>query len=304
MKKYYLQFIFISIFFCAILFIPTTTVKAEAKIILPNPQITISDKLNFKAPEYNSETKKYESMWIADYINFTYQYLIGIVGILATVVMMIGGVIWIGAGGNASRISEAKAWISGALMGLVLALTSYTILYQVNDETVKMKPIAYTQVEPAPPPAETCKAIKETGSSILCKDYLGKGWITKNSSNCEEYESSQHDLCCCKENVPDVPIVQLDKKHTECRIGLSAGAYECVEVLGEGTNECNTAQDCVDNIAGCCLSDDGMHGIYLGNGTCEQITRINCQGTFFANATCSSFWWTLGAIKKCVYPEI
>lgn len=120
--------------------------------IHPDPQIKISDELTQKLtarPDCDTVNGKTicKNSWIADYIEAVYKYLIGIVGILATVVMMIGGVIWITAGGNASRIGEAKAWIGGALMGLVLALASYTILYQINDETVKIKPIIYTKVD-------------------------------------------------------------------------------------------------------------------------------------------------------------
>lgn len=77
--------------------------------------------------------------WIGDYITGIYKYAVGIVGILATVVMMIGGVMWITAVGNASRLSEAKAWIGAALTGLILAMTSYTILYQVNPKLTQFK---------------------------------------------------------------------------------------------------------------------------------------------------------------------
>jgi len=41
----------------------------------------------------------------------------GIIGILAALALMIGGVIWLIAAGNASRISEAKAWIGASLTG-------------------------------------------------------------------------------------------------------------------------------------------------------------------------------------------
>src|SRR3989338_8098402 len=52
---------------------------------------------------------------------------------------MIGGVLWIVAGGNATRVGEAKAWIGAALTGLVLALTSYLILNTVNPALVNFK---------------------------------------------------------------------------------------------------------------------------------------------------------------------
>ncbi len=74
--------------------------------------------------------------WIAEYIAGIYKYAIGIVGILSAVVLMIGGILWIVAGGNATTIGEAKAWIGASLTGLVIALCSYLILYQVNPALV------------------------------------------------------------------------------------------------------------------------------------------------------------------------
>jgi len=84
---------------------------------------------------------------IGNYIEAIYKYAIGIVGILATVVMMWGGVIWITAGGNTERISSAKSWISASLTGLVLALASYTILYTINPNLVKFKPLVIPSVK-------------------------------------------------------------------------------------------------------------------------------------------------------------
>jgi len=76
---------------------------------------------------------------IAMYIRIIYNYAIGIIGILAAVVLMVGGVLWIVAGGNATQIGEAKAWIGAALTGLVLALTSYLILSTVNPALVNLE---------------------------------------------------------------------------------------------------------------------------------------------------------------------
>jgi hypothetical protein len=55
--------------------------------------------------------------------------------------MMIGGIVWITAGGNQTRIGEAKAWIGASLSGLVLALTAYTILAAVSPALVSFKPL-------------------------------------------------------------------------------------------------------------------------------------------------------------------
>ncbi|MDO8593265.1 MAG: lytic transglycosylase domain-containing protein [bacterium] len=85
--------------------------------------------------------------WIGEYIAGIYKYAIGIVGILAAVVLMIGGLLWIVAGGNATAIGEAKAWIGASLTGLIIALASYMILYQVNPDLLNLKPIRVAVVK-------------------------------------------------------------------------------------------------------------------------------------------------------------
>jgi len=76
---------------------------------------------------------------LANYIKNIYNYGIGIVAILATVVMMIGGFQWIIAGGSPEKIGEAKAWIVAAISGLVLALSSYMILAMINPDLVNFR---------------------------------------------------------------------------------------------------------------------------------------------------------------------
>lgn len=79
--------------------------------------------------------------WISLYINAIYNYSIAIVGILAAVALMIGGVIWLTSLGNASRVSEAKSWITGSLTGMLILFTSYILLNEVNPELVEPKSI-------------------------------------------------------------------------------------------------------------------------------------------------------------------
>ena len=79
--------------------------------------------------------------WIANYIQGIYKYALGIAGILATVVMMFGGFLWLMSAGNPQMIGDAKNWITGAVTGLILLFTSYIILYTVNPELTILKPI-------------------------------------------------------------------------------------------------------------------------------------------------------------------
>ncbi len=76
---------------------------------------------------------------IADYIARIYQYVVGIGGILATVMIIFGGIVYLTAGGNPGRIGEAKEYISNALIGLVLLFTSYLLLQTINPALVRLQ---------------------------------------------------------------------------------------------------------------------------------------------------------------------
>ncbi len=76
---------------------------------------------------------------IGDYIKAIYNYALMIVGILAAIVLMVGGIIWLTSAGNSEKISQAKSWISGALTGLVLMLISYVILQTINPNLVNLR---------------------------------------------------------------------------------------------------------------------------------------------------------------------
>jgi hypothetical protein len=79
--------------------------------------------------------------WISIYITAIYNYGMAIIGILAAIGMMIGGVLWTISSGNASRVKEAQSWVESSLLGLLLALGSYMILDQINPSLTTFKPI-------------------------------------------------------------------------------------------------------------------------------------------------------------------
>lgn len=75
---------------------------------------------------------------LAQYIQLVYQFGLGIMGIIAVVLIMFGGLRWIAAAGNESVISEAKEIIVSAVTGLVIGLLSYVILLFINPQTTDL----------------------------------------------------------------------------------------------------------------------------------------------------------------------
>ncbi|MFA5134034.1 MAG: pilin [Patescibacteria group bacterium] len=77
--------------------------------------------------------------WLADYIAAIYKYAVGIVSLVAIIMIMVGGLRWMTAGGNSSAIGAAKDTITGAVVGLLLALGSYLVLYSINPDLVTFR---------------------------------------------------------------------------------------------------------------------------------------------------------------------
>ncbi|NTU99318.1 hypothetical protein HGA64_04945 [Candidatus Falkowbacteria bacterium] len=90
--------------------------------------------------------------WIGEYIASVYNYGIAIAGIVAAIVLMFGGLIWLTAGGNSNQIGDAKNWIGASITGILLAMTSYIIMQQINPDLISSvgKPMAIGVVSEPP----------------------------------------------------------------------------------------------------------------------------------------------------------
>jgi hypothetical protein len=149
-----LNFSLVLVFSFITAFFPASAAVNDSmpNIKMPELQVNLPNftSANFKAPTCvttDTGVQMCENTWISEYIAAIYKYAISIVGILAAVVLMFGGLLWLTAGGNATRVGEAKAWIGASLTGLVIALTSYSILYQINPDLVSIKSISTAVVK-------------------------------------------------------------------------------------------------------------------------------------------------------------
>lgn len=51
----------------------------------------------------------------------------GLLGIVAVVIILIGGFTWMTAGGNEEKVGEAKKWIFAGVIGLAIILSAYAL---------------------------------------------------------------------------------------------------------------------------------------------------------------------------------
>jgi len=77
--------------------------------------------------------------WLAQYVGGAYTFLLSIAGLVAAVMMVVGGFQYVTSAGDKTRLSAGKKRIMNALTGLVLALSSYVILYSINPKLVEFE---------------------------------------------------------------------------------------------------------------------------------------------------------------------
>ncbi|MFH1171378.1 MAG: pilin, partial [bacterium] len=75
----------------------------------------------------------------AEYIGGFYKFFAGVIGIIAALMVMWGGVKWLTASGNSSKVQDAKDTIYSAIIALVLTFGSYALLFTINPQIVKLE---------------------------------------------------------------------------------------------------------------------------------------------------------------------
>lgn len=115
---------------------------------------------------------------IGIYIKAVYEFLVRAAAILAVMMFSYGGLLWLTAAGEKGRVGEAQKVMTNALIGLVLALGSYTILYAINPKlkdpsNVNPRLIAAKQVFLTSPKGVCCYAETQVlgagGTPIISK---------------------------------------------------------------------------------------------------------------------------------------
>ena len=118
---------------------PPKFIMPELQISIPGLKLTPSSTIETTANDDGSYSVTIP--WLSEYLLAIYNYGLAVAGILAAIVLMAGGVLWLISGGDASKITQAKELITGSITGLIILMSSYLILSQINPDLTKLNPI-------------------------------------------------------------------------------------------------------------------------------------------------------------------
>ncbi len=176
----------------------TQEVQAIQKIEDPiyfTPQVSIGDEVKV------GEEIKVDERTFAKYIVAIYNWSIRAIVLLAIIMIMVAGSKWMWAGGNAAAITQAKNQITSALIGLVIAIGSYTLLNFINPSLVRLGSLEIKPVEErtGQPPIET--SCQSATTQEQCEIFSGCEWengecVRAPKCGLTEEEKTWRAQCC------------------------------------------------------------------------------------------------------------
>jgi hypothetical protein len=237
---------------------PKTVIAAPAiNSLIFTPQVQIPNS----GISANTNVGSYEngvmsSDLLAKYIKAFYNYGMSIAGILAAIVLMGGGLLWLTSAGNDSKIAQAKELIAGSITGAVILFSSWIILNTINPDLLNMKIIKTQVAQPVLLGIGCCldttaKEVKNVSQKDCGtnKFYLNK-LANKTTNTCE-------DSGCCVKKQHDGALAGRILSCTNtiqgsCKI---EGVGQYIDVFQ--TTQCNLITECKDVISNCEGRNDG-----------------------------------------------
>ncbi|MEA1936679.1 MAG: hypothetical protein U9N04_01030 [Patescibacteria group bacterium] len=185
------------------------------------------------------------------YLVGLYDFLLSIVGIVAVMMLIIGGMRYITAAGNQAAISDAKDIITNALAGLLLAILSWVIVAEINPDVLY---------------------IKKPGAGFSSRNWTDWG-------ACGIYDIGTA-TCTCK----DLFVLPGPTDQTECDIECRLqnrcliGETRCYNNQDiNGPSFYSSSDDEVSGQDGECYCIDGMHVAPVGGADCQTTClAANC----------------------------
>ncbi len=125
------------------------TTDEKPKFIIPEFQVPISTvKLSKPTCSSVDGVSVCQIPWLGEYVIGVYKYLLAIAGVIAAVILMAAGLLWIVSGGDSGRVTQAKEMIVGSVTGLILLVGINLILTQINPNLTGFSALKVEKIEP------------------------------------------------------------------------------------------------------------------------------------------------------------
>lgn len=231
--------------------------------------------------EYDSSDKM-KSDLLARYLKALYDYGLGIAAILAALILMSGGVLWLTSGGNDSKITQAKELIIGSISGLLVLFFSWMLLNTINPALLQFKTID-TEIAARRSYLNCCDP--EAGPTSILVEIKGGKTIAREGDQKGKEVSCKSPGKSCEAGEACLAI---SGKH-DCRVDKIC--CECINYLGVMQHGIPVSFTCKNDMTVNSCNEwcyewytTGQSVKYYWGGS----TNYNCGETFYGKGYCES----------------
>ena len=145
-------------------------------------------ELETEYPEIGGEEKLTEETTLPEYVKYIFKLSFIIAGVIALAVLIYGGFRYLTSAGSPVVQNEAKNWLFGGILGLVLLLSSYLILVTINPELTILELQELGEGPSVPSTTPPPPGIKKTTYQEIPIGTLVENLLAKNI-DCYNYNS-------------------------------------------------------------------------------------------------------------------
>ncbi len=221
-----------------------------------------------------------QTFTLPSYIVTVHKFAVILAAILAVIFMMIGGFLWLSSAGNSGMVSTGQNFIKGSIIGLILTLFSWYILYAINPNLVKLSITEPTITIP------WCCQDNTTGLYSLSTEINSQS-CSKTSTKAEDSLCEQLIICCQSTSTSEYfksliscPPTSKPAETKYCSEGMTEGG-SC-----QNSNKCAPPLIC-NSVFNECMT--GGEGIQCGNDSdCDQTIAPKCASSSTGHAICQT----------------
>ncbi|MFA5954780.1 MAG: hypothetical protein WC817_04555 [Patescibacteria group bacterium] len=241
--------------------------------------LAVSLKLQVGLPGFGNanSTVNIANDTIGKYILSVYTFSVYAAGVLAGIILAVGGFLWLTSAGNTTQIERAKSYINGALSGYVLLLVSWVLLNTINPALVTFKPL------------DQIMNIGHVGIPVIDQEtYCCLCNSTANATTCTDAPATILGDCTCPNNVQKKTISQaecqtIDPSCTFASYGETERQQAALSICQKNnpgsTCQLNSAKGSCSNLAQCQaqLKEQKQAGYCLADVQCDTVHGYACN---------------------------
>ncbi len=219
--------------------------------------------------------------FIGTYVKVIYTYFVWVVGIIATVMVIFGGIRWVTASGNPGQVAQARDIINNAIIGIIIALVSVVLLNLISPQFTSLGLPEIKQAQQVKPGFATYNDAYKCFENLTCPT----GMTQVSSGACYGGAKTlvNPGKPSCAANIVKGICCQLKDTNT-------CYSYSAKDLSNEWEGTCNqvpldpnTLPACTDTTSCGSLSDDGKGNPCLGV-SCPVAGKVcNITGRYTGN---------------------